>query len=59
MRRIRSRAEARTRPAPWLALMLLLSLGLFALGGCETTEGFGRDMQSAGGALEEEAEEAD
>lgn len=59
MRRPRSEAAARTRPLPWLPLMLLLSLGMFALAGCETTEGFGRDLQSAGGALEEEAEEAD
>ena len=36
---------------------LFLILSVFALGACETVEGFGRDVQSAGEAIEEEAEE--
>lgn len=37
-------------------LLLLVALGL---GGCATIEGIGEDLESAGEALQEEAEEAD
>lgn len=40
----------------WAALAIVL-IGL-GVSGCNTTEGFGKDMQSAGEAIEEEAEEA-
>lgn len=39
-----------------LALVALLSFGCLA-GGCHTAEGFGEDLQSAGRAIEREAEE--
>lgn len=39
-------------------LILVLLLGL-VLSGCETFKGFGRDMQKAGGWIEEKAEKAD
>ncbi len=37
---------------------ILVILSLFALAACETVEGAGRDIQSAGEAIEKEAEEA-
>jgi predicted small secreted protein len=40
----------------WAALALVL-MGM-GVSGCNTTEGFGQDMQSAGEELEEEADEA-
>ena len=40
----------------WAALAFVL-MGI-GVSGCNTTEGFGKDMQSAGEAIEEEAEEA-
>jgi len=40
----------------WAALAFVL-MGI-GVSGCNTTEGFGEDMQSAGEAIEEEAEEA-
>ena len=39
-------------------LMLLAMLAAFALSGCNTVEGFGKDVKKAGGELEEAAEEA-
>ncbi len=38
-------------------IALLLSLGV-ALGGCNTIRGAGQDVEAAGDAIEEEAEEA-
>ncbi len=48
----------------WLNMMraMFLCAGLslpFVLSGCNATEGFGKDLQSAGEAIEEEAEDAD
>ena len=40
----------------FLALILAASIG--SLGGCATIEGAGKDIQSAGEAVEEGAEEA-
>ena len=40
----------------WAALVMVL-LGL-AVSGCNTTEGFGKDVQSTGKAIEDTAEEA-
>ena len=42
----------------YLALLLSAGLLLTALTGCETTEGVGKDIQKAGEAVEEAAEEA-
>ena len=39
-------------------LMLLAMLAAFALSGCNTVEGFGKDVSKAGDELEEAAEEA-
>ncbi len=39
-------------------LLLILATGLGSLGGCATVEGAGKDIQSAGEAIEEGAEEA-
>ncbi len=36
----------------------LLFLSLFALAACETTEGFGQDVQNLGSNIEQEAQEA-
>lgn len=36
----------------------LLVLSLFVLSACETVEGFGRDVQSGGEAIEEASEDA-
>lgn len=41
-----------------LLLALMLGVAGVSLGACNTMEGMGEDMQSAGGALEEEANEA-
>jgi predicted small secreted protein len=40
----------------WAALVMVL-LGL-TVSGCNTTEGFGKDVQSTGEAIEDTAEEA-
>jgi len=37
-----------------IPLLLLASIGL-ALAGCNTTQGFGEDLESAGEAIQEEA----
>lgn len=42
------------RLAPSLILLTLLTV----LSACETVEGFGRDLQSTGDAITEEAQEA-
>ncbi|WP_084264483.1 entericidin A/B family lipoprotein [Sneathiella glossodoripedis] len=39
-------------------LKLLAIIGLLGLGACSTMEGFGKDVESAGNAIEEAAEEA-
>lgn len=39
-------------------LLLLPFLALFAVAGCETAEGFGRDVGTAGDAIAQEAREA-
>lgn len=38
--------------------IILLFVSLFALAACETTEGFGRDVESLGSNIEQEANEA-
>lgn len=43
------------RTTAWAGLALLL-MGL-GVSGCNTTEGFGKDMQSAGEAIEDTAED--
>jgi predicted small secreted protein len=40
-----------------MRLVITLLVGMLALSACNTFEGFGRDMQDAGEAIEEEAEE--
>lgn len=40
------------------AISVAVFFGLFGLAACQTTEGFGRDVQSAGHAITKEAEEA-
>ena len=40
-----------------MRVVIMLLAGLLALSACETFEGFGRDMQDAGEAIEDEAEE--
>jgi predicted small secreted protein len=42
-----------------LPILLLLAVLMTAVSGCETSEGFGRDLQSLGEGIEEEAEETD
>lgn len=37
---------------------ILALIGLMALGACETVEGFGQDVQTAGSAVSQEAREA-
>ena len=37
-------------------LILIALLAAFALSACNTIEGFGRDVQQAGGALEDAAD---
>ncbi|HEY9144085.1 MAG TPA: entericidin A/B family lipoprotein [Arenimonas sp.] len=39
-------------------LMLLAMLAAFALSGCNTVEGFGKDVSKAGDELEEAAKDA-
>ncbi|HAA96712.1 MULTISPECIES: entericidin A/B family lipoprotein [Alteromonas] len=39
-------------------LVLILAVSFGSLGGCATVEGAGKDIQSAGEAIEEGAEEA-
>ncbi len=49
----------RTRsPLNALLLSLALSVGAIGLTACNTVEGFGEDMQSAGEGIEDEAQEA-
>ena len=40
-----------------MRVVILMLAGLLALSACNTFEGFGRDVQDAGQAIEEEAEE--
>lgn len=40
-------------------LLLLIMSGTFALGGCNTMSGAGQDIEEAGGAIEDAAEDAD
>lgn len=42
-----------------MSRITLVILALLGLAACETTEGFGRDVQSVGQSIEEEAEAAD
>lgn len=42
-----------------MSRITLVVLALLGLAACETTEGFGRDVQSVGQSIEEEAEAAD
>lgn len=44
--------------APTLTLPLMSLLALMALSACETFEGAGRDLENAGEAITEEAQEA-
>jgi predicted small secreted protein len=44
--------------APMLVALLVLAGGGIALSACNTTEGFGEDLESAGEAINEEAEDA-
>ena len=39
-----------------LGLLVMTVVFVFALSGCETMKGLGKDMQNAGKALEREAE---
>ena len=39
------------------ALVLLLTVGVFALSGCNTMEGFGKDLKKVGDKIEKKAEE--
>lgn len=36
--------------------LMALFVSLFILAGCETMEGFGRDVEKVGGEIEEEAD---
>ncbi|MGB3610251.1 MAG: entericidin A/B family lipoprotein [Cellvibrio sp.] len=38
-----------------MTLILAALLGMFTLTGCNTVEGFGKDLKKAGGQLEEAA----
>lgn len=38
-----------------MTMILAALLGMFALSGCNTVEGFGKDLKKAGGQLEEAA----
>lgn len=40
-----------------LAIAPALAAGVSAIGGCNTTAGFGEDVEAAGQAIEREAEE--
>ena len=35
--------------------MLIVLIAVFALGACQTMEGFGRDVEKVGGKIEEKA----
>ena len=37
--------------------VLLLMIGILALSGCNTMEGFGKDLKSIGGKIEKKADE--
>jgi entericidin A len=39
-----------------LALILVGFMGLFSLAGCETMEGFGKDVEKAGDKIEDAAD---
>ena len=41
------------------AMLLLAAFSMVTVWGCETVEGAGRDLESAGDAIEEEAQEHD
>ena len=41
-----------------MSLRVVMILGLFGLAACQTIEGAGRDLQSAGRAIERESYEA-
>jgi predicted small secreted protein len=47
----------KTKRAP-AAIMLVLSALAISLAGCNTTAGAGRDLRSAGNAIEDTAEDA-
>lgn len=49
--------KKQTRNMNLLLVAILTALGL-TLSACNTTEGFGRDMESAGRSLQQEANEA-
>jgi len=54
-----ARAHKMPRPADVSFLMLpILLLSLLVLAACETVQGFGRDVQSGGEAIEEASEDA-
>ena len=38
-------------------LVLLLTVGVFTLSGCNTMEGFGKDLKKVGDKIEKKAEE--
>ncbi len=40
-----------------LLVVFMLGAASVALGGCNTTEGFGKDVKSTGKAIEDEAQE--
>lgn len=44
----------------WSGLLVVVFLGAvgMALGGCNTSEGFGQDVENTGEAIQEEAQEA-
>jgi predicted small secreted protein len=56
MRKVTAKIE-RTNPVPILVIGAF-SLMAIILSACNTTEGLGEDIESAGSALENEAEEA-
>ncbi len=41
-----------------LAIKFMTILGLLSLGACSTVEGVGKDIEAAGNAIEEKAQEA-
>lgn len=57
---VRTRAITPDRTLPvWLSGSLMIVLLALLLGGCNTIEGFGRDVQAAGGAVSETAEDVE
>lgn len=38
--------------------LILIALGAFTAAGCNTTEGFGQDVEATGDAIEDAAEDA-